>query len=86
MTKRATLNSSRLRTPGSKSEPISIKQKRRPLKERAKQIIVYAHPDAHAQLKQLAASVRVQLNDLTVEALNLLFKARQLPQIALPDE
>lgn len=55
MTKRAILNSSRLRTAGQqlKSEPILIKQKRHSLKERAKQIIVYAHPDA--QLKQLAA-------------------------------
>ena len=60
-------------------------KRKRPLKERAKQMILYVRPDAHKQLKQLAASEDVQLNDLVVEALNLLFKDRQLPQIAEPE-
>lgn len=62
------------------------RKKKRPLKERSKQMVVYINPEAHKQLRQLAASEERLLNDLTVEALNLLFKARQLPQVAAPSE
>ena len=60
--------------------------KGKPLKERAKQMICYVNPRAHKQLKQLALSEDKQLNGLLVEAINLLFRSRQLPQIAEPDE
>lgn len=60
--------------------------KGKPLKERAKQMICYVNPKAHKQLKQLALAEDKQLNDLAIEAINLLFRSRQLPQIAEPDE
>lgn len=60
--------------------------KKRPLKQRAKQMIAYINPGAHKQLKQLALQKDVQMNDLAVDAFNLLFQKEGLPQNAKPEE
>jgi predicted HicB family RNase H-like nuclease len=73
-------------SPGVPEEKKASTAKGKPLKERAKQMICYVNPRAHKQLKQLALSEEKQLNNLLVEAINLLFRSRQLPQIAEPDE
>ena len=73
-------------SPEGQEEKQEATAKGRSLKERAKQMICYVNPSAHKQLKQLALSEEKQLNDLLIEAINLLFRNRQLPQIAEPDE
>lgn len=97
MVKRASLSSGRLKTPKQKLEatpvtkpqkeaPITTQEKKRPLKERAKQVVMYIHPDAHDQLRMLSIKEKKELNTLYIEALDMLFKAKQLPQIATPDD
>ena len=97
MVKRASLSSGRLKTPKQKLESastretvkraaITAQEKKRPLKERAKQVMMYIHPDAHDQLRMLSIKEKKELNTLYIEALDMLFKAKQLPQIATPDD
>jgi len=96
MAKRASLSSGRLKTPKQKLEAPSVaetpkaatttQEKKRPLKERAKQVMMYIHPDAHDQLRMLSIKEKKELNTLYIEALDMLFKAKQLPQIATPDD
>jgi len=66
--------------------PVTIQKKKRPLKERAKQVVMYINPDAHDQLKMLSIQEKKELNSLYTEALNMLFKAKKLPQIAIPND
>lgn len=56
------------------TEPV----KKRTLKERGKQVIMIINKSAHDDLKVLAIKEDKQLNDLYVEAINLLFKKRKL--------
>jgi hypothetical protein len=47
---------------------------------------MYIHSDAHDQLRMLSIKEKKELNTLYIEALNMLFKAKQLAQIAEPDD
>ena len=57
-------------------------QQRSPSRRGKKSWTLYVDPEAHDQLKLLSLQTRKSMQDLGVEALNLLFKVYDKPPIA----
>lgn len=59
--------------------PAPVAAAKKGIKDRTAQVMAYINPDAHRALKQLALNEDKKLNDLLIEAINMLLRDRDLP-------
>lgn len=66
--------------------PAAGKPAAAPKPKNTKTIYVYAHPDAHKQLKLMAVQDDRDMSDIVLDAINEYFVSRGLPAIAKPEK